>query len=128
MTLDLALALIGFAFVMSASPGPSNFLLLASGVTFGFQRSLPLLLGISFGFLSMVLLVGLGFGQVIERVPLLLHGTQAGLRRLRPLAGLEDRHRAGPSAARSATRSPSRSPSCKPLCFSWSTRRPGPSP
>ena len=76
MTLDMALATLGFAFVMSITPGPSNFLLLASGVNFGFLRSLPLVLGISFGFLGMVLLVGLGFGQIIERVPYL----QAALR------------------------------------------------
>lgn len=71
MTLDMALAILGFAFVMSISPGPSNFLLLASGLNFGFLRSLPLVLGISFGFLSMVLLVGLGFGQLMDRVPFL---------------------------------------------------------
>jgi hypothetical protein len=38
------MALIGFAFVMSISPGPGNFLLLASGVNFGFSRSIPLVL------------------------------------------------------------------------------------
>jgi len=67
MTTDLILALIGFAFVMSISPGPGNFLLLASGVNFGFARSIPLILGISIGFLTMVLMVGLGIGQVLQR-------------------------------------------------------------
>lgn len=67
MTFDSLLALIGFAFVMSISPGPSNFLLLASGANFGFLRSLPLVLGISLGFLSMVLVVGLGVGQILQR-------------------------------------------------------------
>ena len=70
MSLDSLLALLGFAFVMSISPGPSNFLLLASGVNFGFRRSLPLVLGISLGFLSMVLAVGLGLGQVLQTTPL----------------------------------------------------------
>jgi len=67
MTADLFLALTGFAFVMSISPGPGNFLLLASGVNFGFARSIPLVLGISLGFLTMVLLVGLGVGQILQR-------------------------------------------------------------
>ena len=67
MTADLFLALVGFAFVMSISPGPGNFLLLASGVNFGFARSIPLVLGISLGFLTMVLLVGLGVGQILLR-------------------------------------------------------------
>ena len=67
MTIDLMLALAGFAFVMSISPGPGNFLLLASGVNFGFARSIPLVLGISIGFLTMVLMVGLGVGQILQR-------------------------------------------------------------
>ena len=69
MTAETALALIGFAFVMSVSPGPGNFLLLASGATFGFARSLPLVLGISAGFLSMVFAVGMGLGTVLQRLP-----------------------------------------------------------
>ena len=67
MTVDMAIGLIGFAFVMSISPGPGNFLLLASGANFGFARSVPLICGISAGFLSMVLAVGLGLGAVLER-------------------------------------------------------------
>lgn len=71
MTLDMTLGLIGFAFVMSISPGPGNLLLLASGANFGFARSLPLVFGISAGFLSMVFVVGIGLGPVLERVPVL---------------------------------------------------------
>lgn len=69
MSLETVLALIGFAFVMSVSPGPGNFLLLASGANFGIRRTLPLVFGISFGFLSMVFAVGLGLGQVLETYP-----------------------------------------------------------
>ncbi|MGI9462962.1 MAG: LysE family translocator [Aestuariivirgaceae bacterium] len=69
MSLETALALMGFAFVMSISPGPANFLLLASGVNFGIARSVPLVLGISLGFLTMVLFVGLGLGQVLKSTP-----------------------------------------------------------
>jgi len=69
MTLDTALALAGFAFAMSITPGPGNFLLLASGANFGFARSIPLVLGISLGFLTMVFFVGLGLGQVLRATP-----------------------------------------------------------
>lgn len=62
-------ALIGFAFIMSVSPGPGNFLLLASGANFGITRTIPLILGISSGFLSMVFVVGLGLGEILERFP-----------------------------------------------------------
>ncbi|EEA94669.1 LysE family translocator [Pseudovibrio sp. JE062] len=71
MSLESALALMGFAFVMSISPGPGNFLLLASGANFGFSRSLPLVFGISLGFLSMVFGVGVGLGQVLTELPML---------------------------------------------------------
>ncbi|WP_420547523.1 LysE family translocator [Curvivirga sp.] len=69
MTVEMIFALMGFAFVMSISPGPGNFMLLASGVNFGFFKSLPLIFGISVGFLSMVLGVGLGLGQILEKYP-----------------------------------------------------------
>lgn len=63
------LALAGFAFVTSITPGPNNLMLLASGIHFGWRRSLPHLLGISFGFGVMLALVGLGLGEVFARYP-----------------------------------------------------------
>jgi len=44
-------------------------MLLSSGASFGFARSVPLVLGICTGLLSMVFLVGIGLGQVLERIP-----------------------------------------------------------
>jgi threonine/homoserine/homoserine lactone efflux protein len=61
--------LAGFAFVTSITPGPNNLMLLASGTHFGWRRSVPHLLGISFGFGVMLALVGLGLGQVFTRFP-----------------------------------------------------------
>lgn len=69
MSFQTALALAVFAFVMSASPGPANFLILASGANFGFARTLPLILGVSSGFMTMVFCVGLGLGQVFIEAP-----------------------------------------------------------
>lgn len=63
------IALAGFAFVTSITPGPNNLMLLASGTNFGWRRSLPHLLGISFGFGVMLALVGLGLGQVFTAYP-----------------------------------------------------------
>lgn len=65
------LALAGFAFVTSITPGPNNLMLLASGTHFGWRRSLPHLLGISFGFGVMLVLVGLGLGEAFARFPAL---------------------------------------------------------
>ncbi len=71
MSQETGIALLGFAFVMSVSPGPGNFLLLASGVNFGFRRSLPLVFGISFGFLAMVFSVGIGLGEILKQAPVI---------------------------------------------------------
>lgn len=71
MSFDLILALIGFAFVTSVTPGPNNMMLLASGVNFGFRRTIPHMLGIGIGFTLMVALIGFGLGEVFARVPLI---------------------------------------------------------
>ncbi|MFM2275583.1 MAG: hypothetical protein RL211_1455 [Pseudomonadota bacterium] len=69
MSLDTLLTFSLFALVTSITPGPNNFMLLASGVNFGFRRSVPHMLGISLGFLVMVLSVGLGFAEIFGQLP-----------------------------------------------------------
>jgi len=44
---------------------------MASGANFGIRKSVPVFLGICFGFAIMLLLVGIGFGQVFETFPVL---------------------------------------------------------
>ncbi len=72
MTQDLLIALLGFAFVTSVTPGPNNMMLLASGVNFGFRRTLPHMLGISAGHSLMVFLVGMGVAGVFKAWPVSL--------------------------------------------------------
>ena len=69
MSLDLFLALLGFAFVTSVTPGPNNMMLLASGVNFGLRRTVPHMLGISVGHAVMVTLMGLGLSGLFRAVP-----------------------------------------------------------
>lgn len=71
MSTELLLAFIAFAFVTSVTPGPNNMMLLASGVNLGVRRSIPHMLGISLGFMLLVAAVGLGLGQVFQRLPVL---------------------------------------------------------
>jgi len=71
MSTELLLAFIAFAFVTSVTPGPNNMMLLASGVNFGVRRSIPHMFGISLGFMLLVAAVGLGLGQVFQRLPVL---------------------------------------------------------
>jgi len=72
MPIETLLSLLLFCFVAAASPGPNNTMLFASGVNFGFARTLPHMAGITIGFTLMVLCVGLGLGAVLERYPVLL--------------------------------------------------------
>ena len=67
MTIDLIAALVGFAFVTSVTPGPNNLMLLASGLNFGFRRTIPHMLGVGLGFGAMVIIIGLG--KVFETYP-----------------------------------------------------------
>lgn len=76
MTYQLLIALLGFAFVTSVTPGPNNMMLVASGANFGFQRSIPHMLGISLGHALMVFLVGMGLAGAVQAVPGLLAGMK----------------------------------------------------
>ncbi|CAM5428844.1 threonine/homoserine/homoserine lactone efflux protein [Aquamicrobium terrae] len=71
MTADAFLALLVYALVTSITPGPNNFMLLASGVNFGFVRTVPHMLGIGIGFLVLLLAVGFGLGAVLTAFPAL---------------------------------------------------------
>ncbi len=77
MTYDLALALIGFAFVSSITPGPNNLMLMASGANFGLTRTVPHMLGVSFGHAFLVLLVGLGLAELFQSLPWLRRAMMA---------------------------------------------------
>jgi threonine/homoserine/homoserine lactone efflux protein len=72
MTPDQFIALLGFAFVTSVTPGPNNMMLIASGANFGFRRTIPHMLGISLGHLAMTLIVGLGLAGIVHQEPRVL--------------------------------------------------------
>lgn len=56
---------------VSITPGPSNLMLLASGANFGFIATIPQVLGITLGFSSLLLAVGLGLGALLSAIPAL---------------------------------------------------------
>jgi threonine/homoserine/homoserine lactone efflux protein len=71
MSMDVFAALVMFATVTSVTPGPNNLMLLSSGVNFGLRRSIPHMLGISVGFVILLLAVGAGMGSLLTTLPLL---------------------------------------------------------
>lgn len=76
MSLEVFLALLLFAFAGSFTPGPNNVMLLASGLNFGFRRTIPHMLGVTFGFLFLLLCVGLGLGALLTAAPMLHTGLK----------------------------------------------------
>ncbi|ABI90573.1 LysE family translocator [Burkholderia ambifaria] len=71
LTLSALPAGMLFALVTSITPGPNNTMLLASGVNFGFRRTMPHLFGISIGVAILMLCVGFGLGEAFRRMPVL---------------------------------------------------------
>lgn len=69
--MDELLALVGFAFVSSVTPGPNNVLLWASGSAFGFRRTLPHVFGTAVGLAGMALAAAAGVAGIVAAVPAL---------------------------------------------------------
>lgn len=71
MSFGSLVGLIIYSFVTSITPGPNNMMVMASGLNFGFSRSIPHIFGISIGFGIMVLIVGTGLGALFETYPVI---------------------------------------------------------
>ena len=71
MAQPLLIAFVIFATVMFITPGPNNIMLLSSGLTYGFRRTLPHVAGITIGFAFMIGAVGLGLGTIFITYPVL---------------------------------------------------------
>ncbi len=69
MPASVAAALALYAFITSITPGPNNLMLASSGLTFGVQRTVPHILGITAGCLALIGAVGLGLGAAFQTEP-----------------------------------------------------------
>lgn len=74
--MDALLPLMLFVLISTVTPGPNNLLLAASGLNFGVRHTLPHLLGIHLGVYTLVVLCGLGLGQLLLALP----GAELALR------------------------------------------------
>lgn len=68
MTLAWVVSVTMFAVAMSATPGPNNTMLTASGANYGFRRSLPHMIGICVGCAIILTIVGT-FGSPLVANP-----------------------------------------------------------
>ena len=66
---NLIFALVSFYFVMYVTPGPNNAMVLASGLKFGFLKSIPHMTGITIGHVTQLILVCLGLGKIFQVFP-----------------------------------------------------------
>lgn len=74
--MEYLLALVGFAFATSATPGPNVLMVAASAAQVGFRRVVPHMLGITLGFPAMFLAIALGLGMPFEAYPWLHRAMQ----------------------------------------------------
>ncbi len=65
------LSLIGFVFFGLFSPGPNVILITASGARFGFQRTIPHVIGVALGVGVIAAVTGIGVGAIIAAQPTL---------------------------------------------------------
>ena len=66
---EILIALISFYFVMYVTPGPNNAMVLASGLKFGFIKTIPHMTGITIGHVLQLVLVCLGLGKIFQIFP-----------------------------------------------------------
>ena len=73
ITFELLAAISIYYVIMYATPGPNNSILTASGIKFGFTRTIPNILGIPTGHGIQLTLVCFGLGSLFLQFPILLN-------------------------------------------------------
>jgi len=54
-----------YSLSMSITPGPTNIIMMTTGVNHGFRSTIPFATGAAFGFTALVVIVATGFGSVM---------------------------------------------------------------
>jgi len=67
--MSLYLSMAAFALASSISPGPVNIVALSAGAQFGLRAAMRHVSGATFGFTALLLLTGLGLGELLQRWP-----------------------------------------------------------
>lgn len=57
--------------IATITPGPNNVMLTASGMNFGYTKTIPHILGVIMGFTTLILFCALGVAQIYDSSPLI---------------------------------------------------------
>ncbi|MBN1113894.1 MAG: LysE family translocator [Oligoflexia bacterium] len=69
--LDLVFTLLPFSLSTTITPGPNNIMVTASGVNFGYRKTIPHILGVTVGLPLMMIVIGFGLGSVFKMYPVI---------------------------------------------------------
>ena len=61
--------LLVFVVASTITPGPNSIMIMASGVNFGFRKTVPHILGVAVGITIVITLAGIGLGTVLGLLP-----------------------------------------------------------
>ena len=61
------ITIIFYAFGMSITLGPTNIIMMSTGANYGFKNTIPFATGAAFGFTILVVIVALGFGELLTK-------------------------------------------------------------
>ena len=68
--IDYFFSLLLLCVIQSGTPGPNNIMLTASGKNFGYVKTIPHMLGVIFGFLSLLIVLSLGLITIFNQYPI----------------------------------------------------------
>jgi|TARA_X000001036_G_C20478968_1_gene724828 threonine/homoserine/homoserine lactone efflux protein len=74
--LEYFLPLLMICCIQSGTPGPNNIMLTASGKNFGYIRTIPHMMGVVIGFLSLIIFLSLGLIAIFNEYPLIQTALQ----------------------------------------------------
>ena len=69
--IEYFIPLLMLCIVQSGTPGPNNIMLTASGKNFGYIKTIPHMLGVVLGFLSLIIVFGLGLTVIFSKYPII---------------------------------------------------------
>jgi len=68
--LEYFLPLLTLCMIQSGTPGPNNIMLTASGKNFGYIKTIPHMLGVVLGFLTLLVVLSLGLITIFNQYPI----------------------------------------------------------